>query len=92
MGWLIFTFVFGAAIFGLISWLRGKSLTLTWYEWLIGAFGVLLLIGTVQHYLGSLREDYPGPGLLGALIFGIPGLVLLVLTWQLASRRQNKSA
>ncbi|MDV2988976.1 MAG: dehalogenase [Dehalogenimonas sp.] len=87
MEWIIFAFIFGAALVWFIVWLRNKQLSLKWYEWLVGGLGILLLIGSVQHYLGSLREDYATPGAIGALIFGLPALILLALAWQLVVRR-----
>ncbi|MGI2336496.1 MAG: dehalogenase [Dehalogenimonas sp.] len=90
MEWVIIAFIFGAGLIGLLYWLRNKNITLKWFEWIIAAIGVLLLFGSLQHYLGSIREDYPGPGLYGALIFGIPALILFALVWQLVIRRHKK--
>lgn len=89
MGWLILTFILGAAITWFVLWSRNNNVSLKWYDWLVGALGILLVIAATQHFFGSLREDYFQPGMLGALSFGIPGLILLAVAWQLIARRQR---
>lgn len=87
--WLIIGLVVGAGLLALALWLRGKDIKVTWYDWLIGTIGLLLLLAAAQHYAGSLVEMYPTAGWMGALIFGVPALILLAVTWQLISRRQR---
>lgn len=89
MEWIIFAFFLGAAVVWFFGWLRAKKITLKWYEWLMGVIAILLLIGSVQHYLGSLREDYLTAGIIGTLIFGIPALILIAVDWQLIVRRRK---
>jgi len=83
------TLLLGAAILGLVLWLRSSKINLRWYEWLCGALGFLLVIGAVQHYFGSLTEGYSTAGLFGALILGVPALILLAVTWQLVIRHKK---
>lgn len=89
MGWIIATFLLGAAVVGLVLWLRNKGIAMKWFDWLIGALGAVLLLAAAQHLFGSLREDYSQSGLLGLAVFGLPGLILLALVWQLIARRQR---
>jgi hypothetical protein len=89
MGWLILTFILGAAIMGFVLWARNKNISIKWYDWLVGAVGIVLVVAATQHFFGSLREDYLQPGVLGALTFGLPGLILLAVAWQLVARRQR---
>jgi hypothetical protein len=89
MGWIIFAFILGAITFWLISWRRNKNLFPIWYEWLLGVVGVVSILAASQQYFGSLREDYLQAGLLGALMFGIIGLVFLATAWQFLVRRKN---
>ena len=87
--WFFIALILGAAILGLVFWLRNRNMKVAWYDWLIGAVGLLLLLAAVQHYAGSLAELYPTAGWMGALVFGIPGLILLAVSWQLVARRQH---
>ena len=87
--WFVFALVLGAGVLALVLWLRSRDIKVTWYEWLIGIVGLLLLLIAVQHYVGSLAEMYPAAGWMGALIVGVPALVLLAVAWLLAWRRQR---
>lgn len=89
--WLIIGPILGAAFLGLMMGLRTKKISLTWYEWLIGAIGVLMLLFTVQNYFGSLAEVEPKAAYLFLLVTGLPSLVLLAVAWQLAVRRTKKA-
>ncbi len=89
MGWFILTFVLGAAMVGLVLWVRNRDIAIKWYDWLIGALGVVLVLASVQHLFGSIREDYLQSGLLGLVAFALPGLILLAVAWQLIARRQR---
>ncbi len=89
--WLIIGLILGAAFLGLMMGLRTKKISLTWYEWLIGAIGVLMLLFTVQNYFGSLAEVEPKAASLFLLVTGLPSLVLLAVAWQLAVRRTKKA-
>lgn len=79
--------VLGAVLLGLVVLIRSKNISLTWYEWLMGIVGLLLLAFTVQNFFGSLAELEPKPAYMILLLGGLPSVVLLVLIWQLASRR-----
>ena len=87
--WLIIGLVIGAAVLALALFLRGRNISMTWYEWLIGAVGLLLLLFTVQNFFGSLAELEPTAANLFLLVTGLPALVLMAVTWQLIARRQR---
>lgn len=91
MLWFVFALVIGAGVVGLITWSRNRSIEITWYQWLMGAISILLLVGGIQHYTGSLAEGFPAAGMLGLLVFGVPGLLLLVATWMIIGRKQRAS-
>ncbi len=91
MGWTIFGILLGAGVLAVILWLRNRGSKVTWYEWLIGVLGVLLLVTATQHYVASMAEMYTTAAWLGALIFGGAGLILLAVVWQLIARRQRAS-
>jgi hypothetical protein len=79
----------GAAILAIVYWIRNRNLSLKWYEWLMGAIAVLLIFVAVQHYFGALEEYVSKSAWMGILIFGLPALILLSLTWQLIARRNK---
>lgn len=87
--WFLVTLVLGAGITALVLWLRNRDIKVTWYEWLIGVVGLSSLVFGISHYFGSLAELYSYAGMMGLLIFGISGLILLALSWQLIARRQR---
>lgn len=85
----ILALIVGGLVVALVLWLRSRDMGLTWYELLIGAVGLLLLLFTIQNYFGARAEFESGAANLFLLITGLPSLVLLAVTWQLAVRRQR---
>jgi len=61
-----------------------------WYDYLIGVVGLLLLLLAIQHLAGSIViEKYTTAGWLGALMFGVPAIILLLIPYFLATRRSR---
>ena len=89
--WVIIGLVVGAAIMGLVAWMRSKGLKVAWYEWLIGAIGLFLLVFTIQNFYGSFVENEPQAAPMMLLVIGLPSLVLLAIAGLLAWRR-NRTA
>jgi len=89
--WFAIAFVLGAGLVALVIWLRGSSVQVKWYEWLIGIIGLLLLIFTIQNLTGSLAEFNSAAAWLFLPITGLPALILLAVAWQLVARRQRAS-
>lgn len=87
--WFIIGMVLGVLLLSLMMYLRSKNITLTWYEWIIGIVGVLLLLFTLQNFFGSFEELEPTAAWMFLLITGLPSLVLLAVTWQLIARRNK---
>lgn len=79
----------GGGVVALVLWLRNRNISFTWYEWLIGILGFLMLVFTFQSFFSSFAENEPGAGWLILLIMGLPSLILLGVAWQLAARRQR---
>lgn len=88
--WAI-VFILGAVVATFVIWLLNRKFSIKWYEWLMGSVSLLLIIGAVQHAFGALAWDYTTAAWLGALIFGVPALILLTVVWQLVARRANKA-
>ena len=87
--WLIIGLIAGAAVLGLVLWMRGRDISVKWYEWLIGAIGLLLLLFTIQNYAGSLAELESTAANMFLLVSGLPAIILLAVAWQLVARRQR---
>jgi len=81
----------GVLVLGLIWLMKRNNLSLTWYEGLIGVIGMVMLLFTIQNYFGSLAEIEPKAANLFLLVIGLPGIILLALSWQLAARRVKKA-
>ncbi len=89
--WFIIGIVLGALLLGLTMYLRNKNVVLTWYEWLIGIVGLLMLLFTVQNFFGSFVELESLAAWMFLLIVGLPAVILLAVAWQLAVRRMKKA-
>jgi hypothetical protein len=87
--WLIIGLVAGAAVLGLILWMKGRDISVKWHEWLIGAIGLLLLLFTIQNFAGSLAELESTAANMFLLVTGLPAIILLAVSWQLIARRQR---
>jgi hypothetical protein len=90
--WLIIGLIAGAAVLGLVVWMRGKDIAVKWYEGIIGALGLVLLLFTIQNFAGSLAELESTAANMFLLVTGLPAIILLAVTWQLVARRQRSSS
>ncbi|MEN8613927.1 dehalogenase [Dehalogenimonas sp. THU2] len=87
--WLVIGLLLGAALIWLVSLMKGKGISMKWYEWIIGLIGVAMLLFTVQNYFGSLAELEPTAANMFLLVTGLPAIILLAVTWQLVVRHKN---
>jgi hypothetical protein len=79
MIWLI---VGGCVTLILIAlvYLTGRlKVTVHWYEWILGAFGLVLSFFSFQNYYASRLEFEPIAPSRFLLIFGLPGILLITL-------------
>ena len=81
--------IVGAGLLWLVSWLRTRGIAVKWYEWLIGAVGLALLLFAIQNFFTSLNEAEPSSASMYLLVMGLPALILLAVTWLLVARRQS---
>ena len=84
--------IFGIAMLALFWWMRSKAIKVSWYEYLIGGIGLLLLMFAVQNWLGAIREGEPAAIMWYLLFFGVPAIVLLLVAAVGAWRRNAASA
>jgi len=87
--WFIIGLVVGIALLGIVFWLRNRNVSLTWYEWLLGIVGFLLLLLTLQNALGSIAEMETTATWMFLVIPGIPALILIAIAGSLVWRRQR---
>jgi len=89
--WFLIALIVGIAAGALVLWTRSKDVRIAWYEWLIGIVGLLMLLFTIQNYFGIQDEFNSSGANLFLLVLGLPGLILMVVAWQLVARRQRAS-
>ena len=89
--WFIIGILIGIALLSLMQWMRNNKVSLTWYEWLLGIVGFLLLLFTIQNFFGLREEVLTQPAWFTLLLLGVPALVLLGVTWQLVTRKQRSN-
>ena len=87
--WIIFGAAFSVVLMALFLWLRQNNVSLTWYEWLIGIVGFLLLFFTIQNTWGSLYELESKAAMWMWLVTGLPAIILMVIAGSLAYRRSR---
>lgn len=87
--WLVGALILGFALTALIFWMRSKGIKMSWYEWLIGIVGLLLVLFAFQNFV-EVRAEFNNAAANNFLLFvGLPGLILMVVAWQLTARRQR---
>jgi len=81
-----------ALVFWLYSWMKSKGRAFTWYEWIIGIIGLLLLFFTIQNWGGAQAELEPKAASMFLLVTGLPAVILLALTAALVARHKTKTS
>jgi len=89
--WFIIGLVIGAGLLTLALWLHSRKIAVKWYEWLIGALGLLLLLFMIQNIAGSIAEMETIAAWQFLWLIGLPSLILLALAWWLPWRRHRKT-
>jgi len=89
MFWLIVGLVLGAVIFWVAT---GGFVKLTWYEWVLGILGIILILFAIQNFGASQVAHEPKAGNLLLLIFGLPGLIFAAVAGVLVFLRGKKEA
>jgi hypothetical protein len=77
--WLLLGIALGSGLLLLVLWLKSRGISIKWYEYLLGFIGLALLIFSWQNYQASIAEYEPNAPIMFLLVFGIPGLVLLLI-------------
>jgi hypothetical protein len=90
--WFIIGLVIGAGLLTLALWLHSRKIVVKWYEWLIGALGLLLLLFMIQNIVGSIAEMETIAAWQFLWLIGLPALILLALAWWLPWRRHRRAS
>ena len=89
--WLIIALIIGAGLMALVLWLRSRRILVTWYEWLIGALGLLLLLFTIQNFIASFAEHEATAAWTFLWMLGVPAILLLAIACLLPWWRHRKA-
>ena len=89
-------FILGGLLIGglvwLVLWIRSANISVKWYEWLIGAIGLLIMIGAAENFFAAFKEFESGAAWKYLLVLGLPALILLAVAVQLVMRRNRASS
>ena len=89
--WLIIGLVIGAGLLALVLWLKSRKIVVTWYEWFIGALGLLLLLFTIQNFAASFAEHELIAAWRFLWVFGLPAIILLAIACLLPWWRRRRA-
>lgn len=88
--WFLIGLIIGAGLLTLALWLRSRRIVVRWYEWLIGAIGLGLLLFTIQNFVASFAEYEEFAAWTFLWVFGLPTVILLAVATFLPWRRHRK--
>ena len=83
--------ILGAGLLALVLLLRTRKIAFKWYEWLIGAIGLILLLFTIQNFTGSLAEHEEFAAWTFLWLSGVPSIILIGISLFLPWRRYFKT-
>ena len=89
--WFIIGLILGSALLALILFLRTRNIAVKWYEWLIGAIGLLMLLFTILNFSGSLAEHENFAAWTFLWLSGVPSIILIGISLFLPWRRHSKA-
>jgi hypothetical protein len=89
--WFIIGFFLALLLFSIVLLLRQRKIVVRWYEWLIGILGIGILLFTIQNIEGALSTNWENITWKFLLVFGIPAVILLVVSVLLPWLRYRKT-
>lgn len=81
MLWLIVGIGIGLGLFVILSRVKAGKLSVKWYQWTLGIIALLMILFTIQNFLGFLEELEPQAGTFILLSVGLPAVILVALIW-----------
>ena len=88
MLWTLFTIILVAALVLLVVYVFNKQITVKWWEWVLFAIGIILLVFALQNFFGALAEGESKPAMMFAWTLGIPALIFLIVPCVLVQTRR----
>ena len=52
--WFSVALALGIGLTFLFIWIRNNNISMKWYDWIIGIFGLLFLLLSIQHLAGTI--------------------------------------
>ncbi len=89
--WWFVGLLIGVGLVSLVVWVLNRKIVVRWYEWLIGALGLGLLLFMLQNVIASIAEMETTAAWQFLWIIGLPAIILLALAWWLPWRRHHKA-
>ena len=80
MYWFFYGVLVGAGAMALIIGVKGGSLFIPWYGWVIGIITFLLATLTLQTFFASFQEREPRAAWMSLFFMGVPTLILATVT------------
>ncbi|APV45309.1 reductive dehalogenase membrane anchor [Dehalogenimonas formicexedens] len=87
--WYLGILGLGIVLTSIIYWVRTNKIAVQWYVWVLSAIGLLSTLFALQNIVGTYEEHYPKAAAMSALLFGVPGLILLGIATQLMVRSRT---
>jgi uncharacterized membrane protein len=78
--WFLVGMLLGALVLALALWLRKGNVAVKWYEWLIAAIALVLMLFGLQNYWATRAEHWnSGTPLTFLLVFCLPAAIILLV-------------
>ncbi len=78
--WFVLGALFVTYVVGLHRWISKNSISLSFLSWLGTFVGGLMLFFTIAWCVTSIHEGEGQAAMMGLLFFGVPAVIILVLT------------
>jgi len=72
--WLILGIFSGAIGFWVFILHKGGKITVRWYQWVLGIISLVMLLLTIENYIGFQRELEPVAANFMLVALGVPAL------------------
>lgn len=65
-----------------------KKYKITWPAWIVGSFGIFLLLFALAWSISSVLESEPRAASMGMVFFGIPSVIFIALGLRMAKKNK----